>query len=227
MLNHGDYLDFKIGLKPAESLETHALDVESFSHQSWNLFKTAVLATGAFPVGLVPRQLQRPPSDYLNSQIVGFDQAGEFKIIAPDDSINEVQPYQYASIDGGLINNEPLELARRYLTGGPGKINVQDGTSAKKAVILVAPFPNFVDVPPYNYGETILDIVPRLVSTLINQARFKPDELAKAANDTIFSRFMISPSRPAGSNDKAKKYPIASSPLEGFSGFLSRVFSTA
>jgi hypothetical protein len=62
------------------------------------------------------------------------------------------------------------------------------------------------------------------MSTLINQARFKPDELAKAANDTIFSRFMISPSRHGGSNEEAKKYPIASGALGGFSGFLHESF---
>jgi hypothetical protein len=224
MLNHGDYLDFKIGLQPAECSETHALNVENFSDPSWELFRTGVLATGAFPVGLVPRQVQRQPSDYRNSQIVGFDQAGEFKIIAPDSSIEKEQPYQFVSTDGGVINNEPLELARRYLAGGPGKFNEQDGDSAKRAVILVAPFPNFASVPKYEDGETILDIVPKLMSTLINQARFKPDELAKAANDTIFSRFMISPSRVGGSTEEAKKYPIASGALGGFSGFLHESF---
>jgi hypothetical protein len=115
-------------------------------------------------------------------------------------------------------------LARRYLAGGPGKFNEQDGDSAKRAVILVAPFPNFVSVPKYEDGETILDIVPKLVSTLINQARFKPDELAKAANDKVFSRFMIAPSRAGGSTEETKKYPIASGALGGFSGFLHESF---
>ena len=145
-------------------------------------------------------------------------------MIPPDSSINNEEEYRFISTDGGVINNEPLELARRYLAGGAGKTNDPNGDKARRAVVLVAPFPNFANLPLYNPGETILEIIPQLLSTLIDQARFKPDELAKAADDKVFSRFMIAPRRPSDFNPEAKKYPIASGALGGFSGFLHELF---
>ena len=227
MLNHGDCLDFKMGRQPTlDSDDTYTLDIDNQLDGNWDLFKTAVLATGAFPVGLLPRLIRRKTSDYRNSEIIGYEDADskQFKVIPPDNSIYREPEYRFVSTDGGVINNEPLELARRYLAGGAGKINDPNGDKAKRAVVLIAPFPNFVNLPPYNSGETLLDIIPQLISTLIDQARFKPDELAKAANDKVFSRFMISPSRPDGATPEAIKYPIASGALGGFSGFLHEFF---
>ena len=59
---------------------------------------------------------------------------------------------------------------------------------------------------------------------LIEQARFKPEELQKAADDTFFSRFLISPAREGNGSAAAKKYPIACGALDGFSGFLHESF---
>jgi hypothetical protein len=56
------------------------------------------------------------------------------------------------------------------------------------------------------------------VDALKNQARFKPDELELAADENVYSRFMIAPSR-----DK-ETYPIACGSLGGFGGFLKRDF---
>jgi hypothetical protein len=225
MLNHGDYLDFTVGISPSTNPGSHALDIASTTGDEWNLFKTTALATGAFPIGLAPRRLQRPPSDYANGGRVGVDDAfGGFKTIPPDNSFNQVAPpFAFTSVDGGTIDNEPLELARRCLAGA-GAHNKRDGEEADKAVVLVAPFPNFVHVPDDNPGDTLVHVIPQLASALVDQARFKPDELAMAENDAIFSRFIISPIRPANNNPLAVKYPIASGPLSGFGGFLHESF---
>ena len=55
MLNHGDSLDFTMGRQPTQDLNLYALNIEETKGANWDLFKTAVLATGAFPVGLLPR----------------------------------------------------------------------------------------------------------------------------------------------------------------------------
>lgn len=52
--------------------------------------------------------------------------------------------YAFLAVDGGVIDNEPLELARRFLSGGPKKRNERAGKLADKAVLLIDPFPNLV-----------------------------------------------------------------------------------
>ena len=90
-------------------------------------------------------------------------------------------------MDGGTINNEPLEVARRYLAG-PQQHNERDGNKANKAVVLVAPFPSFKTAPVFDDNIKLLHMVSLLASGLIDQARFKPEELELAANDRVFSR---------------------------------------
>ena len=224
MLNHGDYFEFKVGTPPPQA--RHALDMRDTTGPEWDLFRTTALATGAFPIGLAPRRLQRSADDYRDAKGVGFDDPvdGTFKSIPPDDEIYAAKPYQFISVDGGTIDNEPLELARRYLAGAAGRHNARDGALANKAIVLIAPFPNFVHVPEEDQNDGLVHVVPQLATMLVDQARFKPDELAVAQDDKVFSQFIISPMRPADGNPKAEKYPIASGVLNGFGGFLHELF---
>lgn len=224
MLYHGDYLDFTIGIQPTSIEGSRALDIDNTSGTAWDVFRKAALGTGAFPIGLAPRRFERPPSDYPTSNRVGYeDSITGFHSIPPDPSITACNPYDFVSIDGGVIDNEPLELARRYLAG-TGQHNERAGDKASKAVILIAPFPNLRRLPKYEKRDRVIDIIPELFATLIDQARFKPDELALAENETVFSRFIIAPIRPANGNSYAEKYPIASGVLNGFGGFLHESF---
>ena len=226
MLNHGDYLDFTVSSGPPQSLAlgSHLLDLSNPDPVEQELFKTAALATGAFPIGLAARGITRPAGDYHAGQLVGYEdlQTQKFITIPPFSGVPKQGAYPFVAVDGGTIDNEPLELARRFLANFGH--NEQDGVSAKKAVVLVAPFPNFASVPEPDDDDRLVHIVRKLLSTLIEQARFKSDELAKAANDKIFSRFMITPIRPAGGNKLAVEFPIASGTLNGFGGFLHKSF---
>src|SRR5947209_2691856 len=58
---------------------------------------------------------------------------------------------------------------------------------------------------------------------LIDQARFKPQELSLALDETVFSRFAILPA-PVKKTAASLRLPIASGALGGFSGFLHRAF---
>jgi hypothetical protein len=224
MLNHGDYLDFTVGMGIAGAKNTHTLDLLNTSADDWSLFKTAALATGAFPVGLAARRITRPTSDYKTAERVVFeDRQGNFIPIPPDDSIDAQDPYNFVSVDGGVVDNEPLELARRNLAG-IGEQNPRDGQEASRAVLLIAPFPNFVNLPAFDSNSRLLHLLPQFVTTLIQQARFKPDELALAANEKIFSRFIISPIRHVSAKPEATTYPIASGVLGGFGGFIHQSF---
>jgi hypothetical protein len=228
MLNHGDYYEFVVGagLQAGPDDGPTALDVGDFGARGWGAFKTAALATGAFPLGLRPRTITRPSTAWFRSHgSVGYEdfEKQTFVHIGPDPNFSEA-PYTYVSIDGGTVDNEPFELARRYLAGGAAEHNDPNGDIANKAVVLIAPFPNFVRSPPADDEMKLIHMFPLLNSALIEQARFKPDELLKAANDKFFSRFMISPTRQDNGSDAAKKYPIACGAMNGFSGFLHESF---
>jgi predicted acylesterase/phospholipase RssA len=226
MLSHADYFDYKIGVGPVSEGVPYLLDIRDTTTVQWNVFRTTALATGAFPVGLAPRVVQRPTADfYRTAGTVDYEDpaTGQYVIVQPDHSFGEETPYSFISVDGGVIDNAPLELARRYLAGAALRNN-PNGEKADKAVLLVAPFPNFAHAPQPDSDDRLIHILPSILATLIDQARFKPDELQKAADDTYFSRFMISPTRQNNGSAEAATFPIASGVLGGFGGFLHQSF---
>ncbi len=202
MLNHGDYFDFAVGKTstpaPQATAGAMALDVSNLGQKGWDVYRATALATGAFPVGLAPRIINRlNTSFYGEAQTFGYvdPRTGKYCPVKPDACFEDVSPYAFVSVDGGVIDNAPLELARRYLSGSAEIQNERDGDGADRAVLLIAPFPNFAAVPPADDDDLLVHVLQRLLSTLIDQARFKPEELQLAASDTCFSRFMISPTR--------------------------------
>ena len=219
MLNHGDYLDFSVGVEPAGAPGAYALDIRDTAGGDWDLYRTGAKATGAFPVGLAPRYITRKATDYWHSLRVGVENDQAFSPVFPDDWVKTVDPYPFISADGGAIDNEPLELVRRYLAGSSGS-NERSAEKAKRSVIMISPFPNLQKTTYESRGERVIDVVPRLLSTLIDQARFKPDELLLAEDEKVYSRYMIAPERDPNNNPESKIYPIACGVLGGFGGFL-------
>ena len=230
MLNHGDYFDFAVGKTsgPAPGAEPGStpLDVTNLNQKEWDTYRKTALATGAFPVGLAPRIIQRPDTKFYDqAQSFGYENStGAYCPIGPDACFKSESPYDFVSVDGGVIDNAPLELARRYLSGGATTQNKRDGEVADKAVLLIAPFPSFSKAPPGDDNDLLVHVLQRLLSALLDQARFKPEELQLAASDTCFSRFMISPTRQGNGSDEAKQFPIACGVLNGFGGFLHGSF---
>jgi hypothetical protein len=135
------------------------------------------------------------------------------------------------NVDGGVINNEPFEIARRELAGGPGRRNPRDPKNADRAVVMIDPFPNVVDFTkdydPVKEGA-LFNVIKRLVTVVIQNARFKPEELALAegANGKIYSRFLIAPASRIGTgeNREEDRKALLSGSLGAFGGFLSQKF---
>ena len=233
MLNHGDAMRFMLGTPPdreaskgyirlnADELPLHGRPDPS---SPWLLLHQAVLATGAFPIGLQARVLARAFDDYLaNSPVEFLNERNELEVVDPHVE-HPPRRYDFVAVDGGVINNEPFEIARRYLADGKPR-NERNADQATKAMILVDPFPNHATLPegPGLNDLRLTHVVPGFLGTLVDQARFKPQELALAQNDRVFSRFAIVPSRPT-ERDPTPKYPIACGILGGFGGFLHHSF---
>lgn len=143
----------------------------------------------------------------------------QWPVPRPDD-------YRFLCVDGGVINNEPLELARRVLTDGASFI-ASDGIATDKAMILIDPFPGGEQFATGEYApeQDLLHVLPALFGAMIHQLRFKPDELLAAMQDDYFSRFVIAPSRQGENQSEINgEKAIACGALGGFSGFLARDF---
>jgi predicted acylesterase/phospholipase RssA len=200
--------------------------------QTWGTpFATAALASSAFPVGLAPRELSRRVSDYEHVKVVvpeGGGRSAEVRTIEP--AWNAVNPrpadgYRFAIVDGGTINNEPLELARIELCDGdPLARNDRDGIKATRAVVMVDPFTGPEAPGPQGLaGLTLLSAGVSMFSSLKNQARFNPEDVALAIDDTVYSRFLIAPVRSGAQQDNSA-FAIACGSLGGFGGFMSQKF---
>lgn len=240
MSMHGDNIRFALtGLGTVGPsvlrADEYVLEYPAQGQRKWTTwghpFAIAALASAAFPVGLAPRELTRRVSDYDHIKVLvpgGGGQGARERTISP--SWNPVNPrpegdYRFAIVDGGVINNEPLELARQELCGRDLTVrNDRDGLKAARAVVMIDPFTGPEKPGPQSVSEiNLMSAMLSLFSSLKNQARFRPEDVALAIDDTVYSRFLISPVR-EGDNREKSAYAIACGSLGGFGGFLSQRF---
>jgi hypothetical protein len=135
------------------------------------------------------------------------------------------QPISYVTVDGGVLNNEPFELARWTLMAEPPRPNPRNedgGDRVDRAVIMIDPFPEADDYPLTDALDlSLMSVIGKILPALKNQARCKLDEIV-AAMELSYSRFLIAPRR--YEEGKAQHYAIACGLLGGFGGFLSERF---
>jgi Patatin-like phospholipase len=211
---------------------------------NWTNYAVCALASSAFPVGLAPRQIDtrldfdapaNPIDEYGKRLFPDADLIGSPNIVPNwDPRPSETGLYWFTSADGGIIDNDPFEYAHFSLkdvdeanfsfANGVGLEQLEkripsDPDVADRAVIMISPFPEAK--PILAEGQPGLDIVSlftALMPALIDQARFKPGQLALALDENHGSRYLVGPRR------DGLRYAIASGLLDGFGGFVSRSF---
>ncbi len=233
MTAHADYMRFALTGLQQVSMKICDGDVvlaypNSAGLQPWQNMAETALASGAFPLFLKPRELSRPRSDYDTRRVaIPGDSTtippspAKAEFIPPHWTDNQSEPYRYLCVDGGSMNNEPIELARVELSGLLGR-NPRDGMKAHRAVVLIDPFVDPDELGPAS-DHGLLNTAFGMFKAWIAQCRCKLADLALAQDETIYSRFLVSPSRGSGRNI-SNGYDIASSLLGGFGGFLDERF---
>ncbi len=233
MYAHADHVHFLLSAGGAAT-DPCALSLDwarQTRADNWRRLESAALATGAFPLGLAPRALNLERTLYEHrtwSIPAQGTPVGEgacsfvhtFNPIAPHwpESMRQHSDYTTLCVDGGVMNNEPFDLARRLMLDGECA-NPRGAEDATRAIVMVDPFPGAdTDVGKYEARDDLIGAFLALFTAMKNQARFKPDDLALAQEEDVYSRFLIAPTR-----DNAR-YPIACGALGGFSGFLSEDF---
>lgn len=199
---------------------------------AWPTLRQAALASGAFPIGLAPRALKRGTDVYRRRRWYFPHPTGEgpahrcghFGTLDPDFGADDFD-YDFLCVDGGTMDNEPVGLARTLLDPDDRFGHRTAGEAPPGAILMIDPFPDagsFTRAYDFHEKFTLLKLAPQILTALIAQARFKPEELTRAADPNVFNQFLIAPARTGGVN--ADKFPIACGGLGGFGGFLSRAF---
>ncbi|CAA7612674.1 patatin-like phospholipase family protein [Magnetospirillum sp. UT-4] len=234
MMRHGDHMSFCVhgagsGTStfipgPGYLPLVHPNDSDT---ANWRQLGNAAMASSAFPFALRPRRLTRSPLDYDHRTYL---QAGDctlppgdplhcstYQMIFPAWSRPQAGEYAFLCMDGGIMNNEPIDLVRSVLTDGEFERNPREGVQAHRAVLLVDPF-----LDPASYGpdeeRPLHELLFPLLGAWKSQCRFKPEDLSLAQDTSVYSRFVIAPSRDYGPTDA--EHPLASGGLHAFLGFF-------
>lgn len=195
----------------------------------WPTFGTFALATSAFPIGLPARNLARPynhyqyrvtaiPADVPGAPAVVKQLIVDWNSLVAGGTTDISGDYHFFAVDGGVTDNEPIELARTALAGYDGR-NPRDGLNAKRAVLLIDPFAGEADLGSDQSQGLFLNALT-LGQVLPQQTRYDTQDILLALDNNVFSRFMISAQR-AGLFGGAA---IASSGLDAFLGFACQAF---
>jgi hypothetical protein len=198
----------------------------SASAPDWRQLLIAALASGAFPIGFAPRLIERTASDYDYRFCVvpgdGVKPAMVVRLQPAWPRGNPIPaPYRSLAVDGGTMDNEPLELARMDLAGLLGR-NPRSGDLATRATLLIDPFPDLAGAvdPGEQPGADLLHIAVGLMTSWRDQARFNPTDLALAGDKETYSRFLLAPNR--GASPESNGFALACGALGGFSGYLAK-----
>lgn len=182
-----------------------------------SLLIDAAIATGAFPAGLAPRVVIRE-SKYINdNHLLKITNGKEFIV----DPLND---YNAVCVDGGVINNEPYDLAENILIQRSKKELNKSASTFDTTILMINPFPSYDDQPDTNYFDlqALKITIGQLFGAMRQQLMVKTELLGRAYSDDDYTRFMVSPIRTK--NGVTQKNTIACGSLGGFGGFFSKKF---
>jgi hypothetical protein len=194
---------------------------------SWDDFSRFARATAAFPVGFPARALVRPTAQYRYRVVllapIDLSAAAaeppytvltpDWDALVPEGGSDVPDDFHFLAVDGGATDNEPIELARTALCGIAGS-NPRDPVVANRAVLLIDPFAGKTELGPEG-PTSFLNTLGGVASAFMQQTRYDSRDLLLAADDRVFSRFMLTPQLGKTLGDKA----LASAGLGAFIGF--------
>ena len=220
MCMHQDHIAFAVpvfGEVPTDHFPPDIVELppaNSNSDLGWKSLAQSALASGAFPVALKPREIWRQPTDY--EYRYAYVNSEDRKIHSKPWPSGGPDPHKFVSVDGGAMNNEPLEMARRALSGTEEK-NPRKGLEAKRAVVMIDPFSEESPVDD-KLAKSMPGVLVKLFSAYKSQTRFKQIDLSLAEAEDVYSRFLLAPARGIVKGNRA----LASGGLGGFLGFFHK-----
>lgn len=226
MFLHGDYGDFLFAGTDAPP-QTGVTPVDPRGPLGWPVLQNWVLASSAFPVGLAPRCLHSGEPVYAARAWPGYGPEG-CETFKSETALRPGEQLQFPAVDGGMVNNEPFELARQVLLGSVCDHLDRTGNKAWGTVVLIDPFPSpyreETHLPLRHLRADILDMIPPLLVAMKQQCRFKPAELELAGDGETYSRFLVAPAGGGPGGKRDGDDALAGAGLGAFAGFLAQAF---
>jgi Patatin-like phospholipase len=233
---HTDVLRFNVGYRGSVSVchqcederpLSFPIDPAALRSPEWRAFSLAALGSAAFPVVFASRTITRPKADYGTMKVVlpaGKGRAAKAETITPD-LPRDPKDVTFTAADGGIVDNSPVDLARAILNDRKALAsNESTGGNADRAVLMIDPMLGSATSQQKKTPAVFafLSNLGPLIGALIDQARFRPAEVALAQNKDVFSRFLIGPTHEDDQNPSGKH--LASASCFGFGGYLAREF---
>lgn len=217
---HQDYACFQLSTNGQSDKGWMPLDLASGLHAQ--TIRDAALATGAFPLGLPPRTLQRPWNAILENE--WMHQTG---LVLDQSSKN----YTSLHVDGGLMNNEPFEKVRELLNQvvmQDNPLNTLDQSFAqfRSSVLMIDPFPTMMEAP-MPLHPNMVNLVQHIVHAMLQQMKANPTPMMQVLHQQHAGQFLIAPVRTilGGTGQRYEgATALACGALGGFSGFISQKF---
>lgn len=218
---HSDYAAFSLNPN-GKSAEKGWMPLDFFNDINVSAASSAAMATGAFPLGLRARSIQREVK-YINELSWNLDITKRWPLKGKNGADNAL------CVDGGVINNEPFFRVEEVLEDYLEKSTGQKKERAKKnmdtfasTMIMIDPFPSTTE--EFKSTDEIKDIAGSTLNAILSQIRLKPESLEEICDDNNPNKFLIAPSRRMQGERIEGDRAIACGFFGGFGGFLNKEF---
>ena len=234
---HNDYACFEVSDRTDFKPSKGWMPLNFKTGENVSTARDAAMATGAFPVGLRARIVERE-AESIN----------EIPWLKSVFNNNPLPPGKHKSlhVDGGMINNEPFEKVRDLLDDITlesrdlkfasmeqrqeflSQLNSNYNTF-ENTILMIDPFPS-AEAKAFDYGYGLFSIIGKTLSAMTSQMRAKPINYQSAMQLVDAGQYIISPSRQIRDSsgnvveELFGEKAIACGTLAGFGGFLNKEF---
>ena len=210
---HNDYAAFVLNKSDDDYANDGFTPVDFFTGDGTDRARIAAMATGAFPVGLKSRWLERNPLHVRDLEL----NHPLLQRFPPDLK----HPYKALIVDGGTLNNEPFLKVRSLMNYD------KDQYKGDHSIIMIDPFPSSrsdVEFEVKKDENTMLKVAGLTLNSVLSHARTKPELLTEMFDREELSVFQIAPKKTIDSETVVGSEAIACGFMEGFGGFLNKEF---
>lgn len=162
--------------------------------QARAVFKASMVATSAIPLAFPIQSIPQNPLVYQWRSAYWDVARGVPVVDEPIWPTSTPSPVTFDATDGGLFDNQPFDIAHQRLAGVLGR-NPQEADKACRAVLLIDPLAQDPPKPRDPNPSSLFGVVARLILSPVDQDRLDTLDLAQIKEESVYSRFIIAPSR--------------------------------
>jgi len=213
MLKHSDCVGFNTSSE--DDPATFSLNLTNTRNcADWQRLYDVAAASASVPFLFPSADLSRPLSHYENS-------LSSIPLLKPDWPQEQPRTYQHRFIasDGGIFNNEPIEICRNAMELSQQKSLESQKEDAWGACIIIDCISNSTvsQLKRSKNAGTLIDTASLLLQSMRNEAGFKDSDFFESMDEANLSQFLISPVREGRKNGESI---LATSTMGMFAGLL-------